>query len=66
MDPADEKGFNVYQEAGAKRHPKSWYIANRFAVYAAMGYKGVNPKDFKTLISDIVLRVLDVVEPSKE
>jgi hypothetical protein len=61
------KRFQNIHEAGPKRHTASWLAANLVAV-ETLWASGFNPNDLriKTLTSLIVLRVLDVVEPTIE
>ena len=58
-----EKAFNLTHEVGAKKHPHSWYLANRKAV-GAIRTLSIDPHDpqAKLMASLIILRVLDAVE----
>lgn len=50
--------FERIHELGAKRHPHSWFEANRKAASSAMG-EGLLPERDRAAISAIVLAVLD-------
>lgn len=60
---AEQRQFDSIHEAGVRRHPESWFIANRAAVECIWEYGG-NPADLKMkiLVSRVVLKTLDVAE----
>lgn len=50
-------------EAGARRHPKVWFQANRAAINVAWSH-GIDPSklDNKYFIAEMVLRILDATQ----
>jgi len=54
-------------EAGARRHPDSWFGANMRAVHVLLG-SGLHAEDkeIQRTIALVVLRVLDFVAPYKK
>src|SRR5262245_24137308 len=49
----DPMRFERLQEAGAKRHPQTWLMANTAAVHAAMGQLDMSQTENKELVSAI-------------
>jgi hypothetical protein len=52
-------------EVGAARHPVTWFMANHAAVAAMWDYPGPIDEEIKRLVSLVVLRVLDRVQPDE-
>lgn len=59
--------FERIHEIGSNRHPRSWFNANRLAVENLWDSDlKVNDPEVKRVVSLVVLRVLDHIEPWPE
>jgi hypothetical protein len=59
-----DKLFTEVHDAGAKRHPENWLLANQAATWA-IGRCGLQASDpaIRTVVSMVTLRVLDTTLP---
>lgn len=54
--------FERIHRLGAERHPQSWFTANTKAAAILLGSSIPLTYESKTLVSEVVLRTLDIVE----
>lgn len=58
-DEVASQRFAQLQEAGAKRHPQTWLMANTHAVAAVTGLLDLSRPANKLMVTRIVLAVCD-------